>query len=63
MPRKRLQLLKSKREKEAWVIQSLESLPFRKLYSLGDRIDLLLVYGGLKPATDITIGKDWEGGQ
>ncbi len=45
------------------IIKTLESLPFRKMYSLGDKIDLLLMWSGLKPATDITIGKDWEEGQ
>ncbi|MFA5084245.1 MAG: hypothetical protein WC475_02595 [Candidatus Paceibacterota bacterium] len=44
-------------------VKSLESLLFRKMHSLGDRIDLLLVYSGLKPATDITVGNEWEEGQ
>jgi hypothetical protein len=45
------------------IVKILESLPFRPMYSTDAKIGLLLVWSGLKPATDITLGKEWERGE
>jgi hypothetical protein len=42
------------------IVSDLESLPFLSLYTDGDRIDLLLVWSGVKPATSITLGRLWS---
>ncbi|KKU91190.1 MAG: hypothetical protein UY23_C0003G0028 [Candidatus Jorgensenbacteria bacterium GW2011_GWA1_48_11] len=48
---------------ELTIVKALGSLLFLPIYSLGSKIDLLLVWDGLKPATDIIIGKQWAVGQ
>lgn len=46
---------------ERSIAQRLEALPVRRMYR-HNLADVLLVWRGLKPATDVVIGREWEVG-